>query len=254
MRDFAALKVSVVDQIATVSLNRPEVLNALNRMQRLDLAEALGELGADANVRVIILRGEGRAFCAGQDQKESAGMDAAAAHDRIEHYAQLYARFRELTKPVIARLHGPVAGAGLQLALLSDLRIAAADTRLGMTELNIGSAAITGSALLVPVVGEAAMKRMVLTGEFVNAEEALRTGLVHEVLAADQLDARVRELAVKIAAKPPGGMALTKNWWRVMTDAQFAQTIQHAHEAHAKNFAAGAFSKGSAAFVAGKRG
>jgi len=253
MRAFEALTVAVADRIATISLNRPQVLNALNRMQRLDLAEAFGALEADEGVRTIILRGEGRAFCAGQDQKESAAMDAAAAHDRIEHYALLYEAMRRATKPIIARLHGHVAGAGLQVALLSDLRIAAEDTKLGMTELNIGSAAITGSALLLPVVGEAMMKRMVLMADFIGAAQALQAGLVHEVVAADRLDARVTEIATALAAKPPGGMRLTKEWWRAMTEDQFQSTIRHAHEAHAANFAAGAFSKGSAAFVAGRR-
>jgi enoyl-CoA hydratase/carnithine racemase len=250
MRDFTGLLVRRADGIATVSLNRPLVLNALNRQQRLDLAEALAALEADAAVRCIVLRGEGRAFCAGQDQKESAAFDAAAAHDRIEHYARLYDGIRRLTKPIVARLHGPVAGAGFQLALLADLRIASDDTRMGMTELNIGSAAIMGSFLLRQVVGEGAMKRLVLLGEWVDAAQALSLGLVHEVLPAVALDARIAEVAAALAAKPPGGLGFTRTWWRMMSEDGFAEMVRYAHEAHAANFAAGALTRGAQGFVA----
>ncbi|WP_137179812.1 enoyl-CoA hydratase/isomerase family protein [Roseomonas sp. AR75] len=250
MRSFDALSITLSDGFATIALNRPAVLNALNRQQRGDLTEAFAALEDDPAVRCIVLRGEGRAFCAGQDQKESAALDATAAHERIEAYARLYDRMRRMTRPLVARLHGPVAGAGFQLALLCDLRIAAEDLRMGMTELNIGSAAIMGSFLLREVVGEAAMKRLVLTGDWVGAPEALQLGLVHEVLPSARLDARVADLAASLAAKPPGGLALTRAWWREMSETRFVDMVRHAHEAHAANFAAGSLTAGARGFLA----
>lgn len=254
MSDAASLDVHVLNEVATVTLDRPQVLNALDRAQRLGLTEAFRRLDGDKAVRAIVLAGRGRAFCAGQDQRESAGMDAAAARERIDHYAALYATMRGLTKPVIGQLHGHVAGAGLQLALLCDLRIAGAGTRFGMTESNIGSAAILGSFLLVPVIGEALMKRLVLLSDFIGAQEALGWNLVHEVVPDDAVALRASALASELARKPPNGIRLTKAWWREMTEEGFQRAVAAAHAAHAENFATGAFSRGAAAFVAGARG
>ncbi|OZI29783.1 hypothetical protein CAL29_16785 [Bordetella genomosp. 10] len=248
------LHVDVRDKIATVTLNRPQVLNALNHEQRGNLETAFKALDADEAVRVIVLRGDGRAFCAGQDQKESATMDAAGAHRRIEGYASLYTLMRSLSKPIIARIHGYATGAGLQLALLSDLRIASAESKLGMTELNVGSAAIMGSAFLLPLIGEAEMRRLVMLSEFVDAEKALSMKLVHEVLPPEALDARVAEIATRMAGWPPLGIALTKEWWRKMGDELFFAAMDQARESHAKNFAAGGLSHGARKFLERERG
>ncbi|MFC3337134.1 enoyl-CoA hydratase/isomerase family protein [Paracandidimonas soli] len=247
------LEINVQDKIATLTLNRPQVLNALNHEQRANLEAAFRALDADENVRVIVLRGNGRAFCAGQDQKESASMDADGAHRRIEGYASLYTLMRSLSKPIIARIHGYATGAGLQLALLSDLRIASDDAKIGMTELNVGSAAIMGSAFLLPLIGEAEMRRLVMLSEFVPAEKAMTMKLLHEVLPADALDARVAEIATRMAGWPPLGIALTKEWWRKMGDELFFAAMDQARESHARNFAAGGLSHGAKKFLERER-
>jgi len=244
------LLVDLDGPVATLTLNRPEVLNAINHAQRANLETAFKALEADERVRVIVLRGAGRAFCAGQDQKESAAMDAHGASRRIEAYASLYTTMRALSKPVIARVHGYSTGAGLQIALLSDLRIVTRDAKFGMTELNVGSAAIMGSAFLLPLIGEAAMRRLVLLSDFIDAEEARRMNLVHEVWDADAADVRIREIAQGLAGRAALGVALTKEWWRLLGDDVFNAAMAHARQAHAKNFASGGFSAGSARFVA----
>ncbi len=236
--------------IATLTLNRPRVLNALNGPQRRALTEAFLRLDADPEVRAVVLRGNGRCFCAGQDQKESASFDADGAARRIDEYAALYAAMRALGKPLIAALHGHVAGAGLQLALLCDLRIAADDVQLGMTEFAVGSAAIMGSALLLPVVGETVMKRLVMMADFIGADPALRYQLLTEVHPMAALEDRVRVLAAEAASRPPLGVRLTKAWWREMTQAGFEATVAHARHAHAENFAAGGLSHGARRFIA----
>ncbi|MBV7486827.1 enoyl-CoA hydratase/isomerase family protein [Bordetella sp. BOR01] len=248
------LSIDVKDKVAVLTLDRPQVLNALNHQQRSNLEAAFRALDADVAVRVIVLQGKGRAFCAGQDQKESAAMDAAGAHRRIEGYASLYTLMRSLSKPIIARIQGYATGAGLQLALLSDLRIASTDAKLGMTELNVGSAAIMGSAFLLPLIGEAEMRRLVMMSEFVPAEKALSMKLLHEVLPADELDARVMAIATKMAGWPPLGIALTKEWWRKMGDELFFAAMDQARESHAKNFAAGGLSHGAKKFLERERG
>ena len=250
----STLTVTTSGPIATVTLSRTEVLNALNHEQRANLEAAFKALDANAEVRVIVLAGAGRAFCAGQDQRESAAMDAHGAARRIEGYASLYRTMRRVAKPLIARIQGYAAGAGLQLALMSDLRIAGPAAKLGMTELNVGSAAIMGSAFLVPVIGESAMRRLVLLSEFIDAAHALDIGLVHELMPDETaLDARIAQIADGLASRPPLGIALSKEWWRVMGDAQFEAAMEHARSAHAKNYATGGLTNAAQKFIAGAR-
>ena len=244
------LKVDVTDHVATVTLDRPAVLNAINHEQRQNLELVLRALEVHDSVRVLVLQGAGRSFSAGQDQKESAAMNADGAAQRVEGYVSMYKALRALSKPVIARLHGHAAGSGLQMALLADLRFAAATAKLGMTELDAGSTAILGSALLRSLVGEACMRRLVLYSDFITAAEALSMNLVHEVHAEDALDARIHEVAAELATRPPLAMALTKQWWRKMGDVIFDAAVEQARIDHARNFAAGGFSVGAQAFKA----
>jgi enoyl-CoA hydratase/carnithine racemase len=244
------LLVDLADGIATFTLNRPAVLNAIDHAQRANLVLAFNAAAADETIRVVVLKGAGRAFCAGQDQKESAAMDAHGAATRIEGYTAVYRAMRALDKPIVACIDGYATGAGLQLALLSDLRFAGENARFGMTELNVGSAAIMGSAFLRPVIGDANMRRLVLLADFIDARTALQMNLVTDVHPAAQLAARVHEVALRLTARAPLAVAITKGWWRAMGDALFDAAMEHARVAHAKNFAAGGFSKGAQAFVA----
>jgi enoyl-CoA hydratase/carnithine racemase len=243
------LLVDVQDRVATLTLNRPEVLNALNHQQRQNLETAFKALDADENVRAIVIRGHGRAFCAGQDQKESAAMDAHGASRRIEGYASLYTTMRSVSKPIISRVHGFSTGAGLQIPLLSDLRIVTSDAKFGMTELSVGSAAIMGSAFLLPLVGEANMRRLVMLSDFISAAEAREMNLVHEVCPAETIDARIAEITAGLVKRAPLGVALTKEWWRILGDDVFNAAMDHARTAHARNFAAGGLSAGARNFV-----
>lgn len=243
------LLVDVNDRVATLTLDRPQALNALNHQQRHNLETSFKALDADEAVRAIVIRGNGRAFCAGQDQKESAAMDAQGAARRIEGYASLYTTMRRISKPIISRVHGYSTGAGLQIPLLSDLRIVTDDAQFGMTELNVGSAAIMGSAFLLPLIGEAHMRRLVLLSDFISAAEARAMNLVHEVWPAHAIDARIAEITAGLVKRAPLGVALTKEWWRVIGDELFGAAMDHARQAHARNFAAGGLSAGAAKFV-----
>lgn len=235
--------------VATVTFDRPEVMNAFDRAQRERLVVALDALDKDDAVRVIVFTGNGRAFCAGQDQHESASMDAVASARRIDDYMMLYRKIRAMTKPLVARINGVAAGAGLQLALMCDLRIGSTAARLGMTELKVGSVAVVGSALLLPIIGEAAMRRLVLLAEVLNAADSLQLGLLHEVVEEAQLDARIDAISEQLAQHPPLPLALTKRWWSQMSEELFEQSAQAARLAHAENFASGNYSAGAQRFT-----
>jgi enoyl-CoA hydratase/carnithine racemase len=237
--------------VATVVLNRPEALNALSNAMKSAIAEAFEKLASDDEVRVVILRGNGRAFCAGADQKENATMDAAAAADRMHKWNRLYRSIRELPKPVVAQIHGYAAGAGFQIALLADMRIGSTDAKLGMTELNIGSPCILGSAILREVAGDAVARRVVMRADFIEAPEALHLNLLNEVVETD-VEARVAELAAALAEKPATSMRLTKQWLIELGAPGFDLAIARAHEMHAENYAAGEFSAGAKKFVSEK--
>lgn len=251
--DAPCVTLVIRDQVAYITLDRPQAMNAFDRTQRERFSAAVIEADADVGVRTIVITGKGRAFCAGQDQYESAQMDAAGSSARIDSYMDLYEVFRSLKKPVIARVNGVAAGAGLQIALMADLRIASTQARFGMTEFKVGSAAIFGSALLRAIVGEAAMKRMVLLAEIVPAAPSLALGLVHEVVDDDALDARIAEICATIAQWSESSVAITKSWWKTMGDEDFAKAADAARRGHAANFASGTYSAGAKKFTERKR-
>jgi enoyl-CoA hydratase/carnithine racemase len=235
--------------VALITMDRPQAMNAFDRTQRELFQDALLSADADAGVHAIVITGRGKAFCAGQDQHESAAMDAAGSAARIDSYMALYEVFRALGKPVIARVNGVAAGAGLQIALMADLRIASNEARFGMTEFKVGSAAIFGSALLCSIIGEAAMKRMVLLAEIVPAARSLALGLIHEVVDDARLDERVSEICAQMAQWSPTSVAITKSWWKEMGDEMFARAAAAARRGHAINFASGAYSSGAKKFT-----
>jgi enoyl-CoA hydratase/carnithine racemase len=243
------LGITLQGAVATLEMNRPQVMNAFDRAQRQRLDAALRALDADDTVRVLVITGRGRAFCAGQDQHESAAMDAAASARRIDDYMALYRTLRGLRKPTIARVNGVAAGAGLQIALLCDLRIASTAARMGMTELKIGSVAVTGSFLLQAHIGESMMRRLVLLAEVLDARQSLELGLLHEVHDDAALDARMAALGAQLAGLAPGPLALTKQWWSAMSSEQFEAAAAAAKAAHASNFASGTYSAGAQRFT-----
>jgi enoyl-CoA hydratase/carnithine racemase len=205
------------DKIATLTLNRPRVLNAINSEMRRRLTTLLENLDKDPDIRTIVIGGAGRSFCAGNDLREGGGNNIDTAEQRSEEYFKLYDTVRYLTKPLIIRIHGHCTGAALQIALLADLRIASSDAKIGMTELNVGMPVVIGSSLLLAVVGETVMRRLILMADFVPAEQALAFNLVHEVVDNDALDARILEIAQGLAGRSPSAIKLTKAWWNEIT-------------------------------------
>ncbi len=206
---FETLSVSTDDSIATVTLNRPKVHNALNATMLRELDEAFTAFANDAAVRVIVLTGaEGKAFAAGADISELAAVDAANAEAFAARAQSVFRRIETLPKPVIAAINGYALGGGCELAMACAFRIAADTAHLGQPEVRLGILPGYGGTQRLPrLVGRGAALKLMLTGQPIDAHEALRIGLVDEVVPAEHLDLRAAELARTLAAQPPLAIA-----------------------------------------------
>jgi 2-(1,2-epoxy-1,2-dihydrophenyl)acetyl-CoA isomerase len=217
MSDTAAATVLTrrASGVLTVTLNRPDSLNAFTRQLHAELAEALRGAERDGEVRVVVLTGAGRAFCAGQDLKE-ARRAGEAGQPRLSgllrtHYNVLVKRLRTIEKPVIAAVNGVAAGAGLGMALACDLRIASSSASFVSAFSAIGLVPDSGTFYHLPrLVGWARAMELMLTSDRVSADEALQLGLVNRVVPADSFEAGVRDLANRLASGPTLAYALIK--------------------------------------------
>jgi 2-(1,2-epoxy-1,2-dihydrophenyl)acetyl-CoA isomerase len=201
--------------VLTVTLNRPDSLNAFTRQLHAELAEALRGAERDGDVRVVLLTGAGRAFCAGQDLKE-AHQAGETGQPRLSgllrtHYNVLVKRLRTIEKPVIAAVNGVAAGAGLGMALACDLRIASSSASFVSAFSAIGLVPDSGTFYHLPrLIGWAKAMELMLTSDRLTADEALRLGLVNRVAPADQFEAAVCELAERLASGPTLAYSLIK--------------------------------------------
>jgi len=206
--------------VTVVRMNRPDKLNAMNEELVTSLHETLAAVSADASCRVIVLTGAGRGFCAGLDLRGfGAAPDTGQGSGRVQqgfavqqHIAALIPRLRRLRQPVIAAVNGAASGGGFALVLGSDVRIAAASARFNAAFVRIGlSACDIGTSWLLPrLVGAARAHELMLTGRLFDAGEALRIGLVTDVVPDDALMDRVLEEAALIARNTPMGVFMTK--------------------------------------------
>ena len=204
--------VEIADRVGTVTLNRPERLNTLDHDTLDLLIDALARVAGSDDVRVVVLAGTGRVFCAGADQAEMVERKPQEWEPIVRRYLDPVRAIVSMDKPVIAALHGDTVGGGLGLALASDFRIAAEGIRLGAPFTPIGLAGCDMSAgwFLPRLVGLGAATEMMFTGRLVKADEALDMGLVHRVVAADEFTDHVAEFAARLAAGPPIAHAWTK--------------------------------------------
>jgi len=205
------------DGVATIMLNRPARLNALTFEVYRELTETFAALSNEDAVRVVVMTGAGRAFCSGGDVRDIIG-DLQGDNDTPSMLrftrltCELIRHMRALSKPIIASLNGTTAGAGACIALASDLRVASVDARIAFLFVRVGlSGADMGAAYLLPrFVGLAKATEMLLTGDFISAEEAQRIGIYNRVVPAAELDAETRKLAEQLARGPAFALAMTK--------------------------------------------
>ncbi len=211
----ASLLVDVADGIATLTLNRPATLNALDHGMRGALAGAVADIRRDRRVRVVVLTGAGRAFCAGQDLRETAddpdGRPASFATLLREAYNPIILGLRALDQPVIAAVNGVAAGAGASLAFACDLRVAAEGASFLLAFGHVGLIPDSGATWFLPrLVGPARAAELAFTTDPLPAADAERFGLVNRVVPADRLAAETRTLAARLASASPRALALTK--------------------------------------------
>lgn len=204
------LNVEIKDGIAWLTLQRPAVLNAINQELAKSFLSQIKELEKRSDVRAVITRGDGKAFCAGSDLRELAPMSAEQAAACELGFAQIFSALDRMPQPTISALHGHVLGGGLGLALYHDFRIASETARLGMPEVELGWTPPWAMGRLADVVGFQRARWMLINCGTMSGLEAARIGLVDEVVPDDQLLTRVEELARHLASMPPEGIKRTK--------------------------------------------
>lgn len=210
--DFQFLKYEVATGVATITLNRPEVYNALNDGITYELQDAFKAVGKDEHVRVVVLTGAGKAFCSGQDLKAVAGAEKRSFMESLaKRYNPIIRAMRSLPKPIICRLNGVAAGAGCSFALACDMVVASEEATLIEVFINIGLVPDSGSSYFLPrLVGMAKAFELCSMGSRVKASEALQLGLINRVTTADQLDVVVKEYTDYFAQAPTKSIGLIK--------------------------------------------
>lgn len=206
------IKVSVADGIARITLNRPEKRNAMNPEMVAELRAALDRAAADSAVRVILLRGEGRDFCAGLDLKALTQSDEVLDHmASARALAELYLAMRRNPKPIVSAVHGRAIGGGCGLATASDLIVATDTAEFCYPEVNLGFVAAIVMSLLRRLVGEKRAFEIVALGDSIPVATALELGIVNHVFATDEFEAQVDAYVANIASKSASAMSLTKD-------------------------------------------
>jgi enoyl-CoA hydratase/carnithine racemase len=242
------------DRVAVITLNRPRVLNALSRALKAELSDALRRVRADATVRALVITGAGdRAFSAGQDLNEAKDLDGPGAEEWVREYERLYEDFRVLDIPIVAAVQGWCMGAGCQLALLADIRISADTAQYGMPEIRDGIPAIFGLGLLWNLVGMSRSVYLVLSGDTLDAQQALAAGLTVKVVPGPRLREEAEALAARLAGFAPLAMKANKEWARRLTAEHFQATARFCVEAQHLSFAAGDARRGMEAFLEKRR-
>lgn len=208
---YQTLLVEIADRICTVTVNRPDKLNALNVKAKAELKELFESLTTDASVDVVILTGAGeKAFVAGTDIGELTDLKTGSGTQFAAGGQAVLSRIEGLGKPVIAAVNGYALGGGCELALACHIRVASENARFGQPEVNLGVIPGYGGTQRLPrLIGEGKAMEMILTGDPIDAQEALRIGLVNKVVPLKDLMASCREMALKIASKGQAAVRLS---------------------------------------------
>ena len=213
---YSTLLFETANGVATVTLNRPDVLNAFNVEMRRELAEAFASIEADAAVRTVVLAANGRGFCAGQDLRErsdayASGQAPVLGETLRQEYNPLILAMRRLPKPIVGAINGVAAGAGCSLALACDLRVASDQASFLQAFVRIGLVPDSGSSFFLPqLIGMARAAEMMFLAEPVSAARALELGLVNRVVPAGELAAAAAEMALKLAQLPTRAIGQAK--------------------------------------------
>jgi len=222
------------DFVAELTLNRPDHMNTFNTPLAKELRAALLDLDANPRVRVIILKGSGKAFCVGIDVKELAGKTALEYQAWIELMESPLATISQMKKPVIAQVHGVAAANGAGLMAAADLAIAAEDARIGLTAINVGLNCIGPVVPVSRSVGRKRALELLLYGELIGAPRALEMGLINKVAPAADLAAEARKWAAVLAAKSPIAVQISKEAFYRAADLDYYKAFNYMNEAFAR--------------------
>lgn len=250
-----AILVDQEDGCLTISLNRPDRMNAWDMAMRGKLVQTLEMAARDGSVTSVVLTGSGeRAFCAGQDLNEVTDFDEDFADAWIDDFARLYKTVRSLEIPIVSAINGVAAGSAFQFVLLTDIRIGHARVRLGQPEINSGIVSITGPWIMREVLGLSRTLELTLTGRLMDAEEALRLGVLHEIVEREQVLERARRVAAELGAKPRTAMKLIKQRFFEVLEPGLDEAVAAAKRYHRKSFASGEMHASTRAFLDARGG
>lgn len=224
MSDYQTIRIDKDGAVDWLTLDRPENLNAINVTMVTELRDYFGGLAEDDSVRIVVMRGAGRAFCAGLDIKESQERDDVpwgAGMGFQGYLAEVYIRMRRAPQPIISLVHGPACGGGFSFVLASDIRIAGESARMNAAFIRLGlSACDMGSSYFLPrLVGTSVASELMLTGRFIHAARALATGLVSEVVPDANLAEAAKPYLQEMLTTSPMGLRLTKEGLNLAIDA-----------------------------------
>ena len=235
--------------VGVITLNRPGSLNTFSSLMARELNEALFELEAAPEIRVILIKGAGKSFCAGIDVKELAGKTALEYRDWIERMETPLVTVSKLKKPVIAQVHGVAAANGMGLAAAADLVIAADNARMGLTAINVGLNCVGPVIPVARCVGRKKALELLLYGELIRMDEALALGLVNRVAPKDDLENEALRWAEALAEKSPVAVKIAKSAFYASEDMDYEKQFAYMNEAFARLCTAEDAKEGVQAFL-----
>ena len=255
MFDYQTISVEAKGGVHWLTLNRPESLNAINTQMATELRDYFSGLFQDRSCRVVVMKGAGRAYCAGLDIKDHAGLVEAPFGGGFGfqgHLADVYIKMRRCPQPIISLVHGAASGGGFAFALASDIRIAGESMKMNSAFIKIGlSSCDMGVSYFLPrLVGVTIASEMMMTGRFVNAERALAVGLVNQVVADEALDEAAQVFVDEMMATSPMGLRMTKEGLNMAIDAgslEAAMAIENRNQVMCSSSAD--FKEGLQAFI-----
>lgn len=252
--EFKTILYSKQNGIATVQLNRPEVMNAINGELLIETGRVLDEIAADDEVKVIIVKGSDKVFAAGADIRDFVDFTPLDAHQYLDTVQVTMNKISKLSKPTIASISGFALGGGCELAMACDIRIASDTARFGLPEINLGIfPGGGGTQRLAKLVGTGKAKELILTGDIFDSQTALQLNLINYLVPQAELEQRTNKLAKKLSFKPPVALRMAKELIDLSTDVDIATGLMMEKEKFAYLFATEDKYEGMKAFIEGRK-
>ncbi|MBW1782351.1 MAG: enoyl-CoA hydratase/isomerase family protein [Deltaproteobacteria bacterium] len=233
--DYSSIIVEIGDDyVAEITLNRPKSLNTFTVPLATELSQAFQELDSDKNVRVVIVKGAGKVFCAGIDVSDFSEKSTMEYRDWVECMEDSLVVISRMNKPVIAQVHGVAAANGAGLVAAADLAVAAESARLGLTAINVGLNCIGPVVPVSRSIGRKRALEMLFYGDLISAQEALNMGLVNRVIPDADLDQETRSWAALLAQKSPVALQIAKKAFYAAADQDYYKAFEYMNEAFAR--------------------